>query len=304
MAAEAITPMLASTLDWDADTVTFPVVVSAKIDGWRCVVLNGVGYSRKMIPIPNRAFQAAVAKWATVLEGADGEIVVGNSTAPDVFRRTESGMSAADGEPDFQFLLFDCVSNPAWPYVDRLDELRMRGEDHDWPSWAYFVEQHRCGSRPEVEEHARLALGAGFEGIIVRDRYAAYKFGRSTAREGGMRKWKPVEDAEAVVLGATEFQHNRNLAGLDAQGHTKRSSAKGGKEPGGKLGSLQVALVSNPDVKFSVGTGFTDAERVALWKERDTLPGRIVTVQYLAYGTKDGVPRHPRVKGFRSEIDL
>ncbi len=48
---------------------------------------------------------------------------------------------------------------------------------------------------------------------------------------------------------------------------------------------------------------FTTEQRLQFWHERDTLVGRLASVQFFGY-SKDGYPLLPVFKAFRSEIDV
>jgi DNA ligase-1 len=54
---------------------------------------------------------------------------------------------------------------------------------------------------------------------------------------------------------------------------------------------------------FSIGTGFTLAQREALWQAREDLLGRIVSYKYFPSGSKEK-PRHPIFVSFRDLDDM
>jgi len=54
------------------ESVKYPVYVSPKLDGIRCLVENGVCYSRKWKPLPNKQLQ----EWASALPEEDRKSVV------------------------------------------------------------------------------------------------------------------------------------------------------------------------------------------------------------------------------------
>lgn len=109
-------PLLAETLD-DTSKVPFPVLVSAKLDGIRAIVKDGVVYSRSMKPIRNRHVQNLFGR--EKYNGLDGELVVGAPNAPDVYLKTNSGVMSAGGEPDVFFYAFDRWDMPDVPYETR-----------------------------------------------------------------------------------------------------------------------------------------------------------------------------------------
>ena len=98
---QIIKPMLA--VEADFKKLRYPVFAQPKLDGIRVIIKNGVVYSRSLKPIPNKHVQALFGH----LEGVDGELIVGNPTAHDVFQKTTSGVMSKDGEPDVTLYAFD-----------------------------------------------------------------------------------------------------------------------------------------------------------------------------------------------------
>jgi DNA ligase-1 len=141
---------------------------------------------------------------------------------------------------------------------------------------------------------------------MVRSLTAPYKYGRSTAKEGGLVKVKRFEDSEALVVGVEERMHNGNEATVDHLGHTKRSTHQANKTGRGDLGALVCILDPHSaiNVRFNVGSGFTDAQRAELWAIRDQLPGRIVKFRHFAAAGVVEAPRFPVFIGFRHPDDL
>ena len=68
----------------DLDNLQYPVYVTPKLDGIRCLFKDGVALSRTLKPIPNKSIQVWAKQYAKVLEGMDGELIVGPSTSPTV----------------------------------------------------------------------------------------------------------------------------------------------------------------------------------------------------------------------------
>ena len=164
-----------------------------------------------------------------------------------------------------------------------------------------MVEQRFIMNQEELNAFEAEVLSKGYEGLIARSPKAPYKNGRSTAREGGMVKIKRFSDAEAVVIGVQELMKNENEAGVDAFGHTERSSHKANMKPMGTLGALNCRTPEG--VEFSIGTGFDAAQRSDLWKRRDEIIGKYVRYKFFQGGGKER-PRFPVMSGFRDERDM
>jgi DNA ligase-1 len=149
-----------------------------------------------------------------------------------------------------------------------------------------------------LDAYEAECLQQAYEGVMVRTPGGRYKAGRSTVKEALLLKVKRFVDAEAVVVGVEELQHNDNEAVRDALGHSKRSSHQAGKTGAGVLGAMVVR--DRHGIVFKIGTGFTAAMRAELW--RQDLTGRLAKYKYQSVGTKVA-PRHPVFIGFRDPAD-
>lgn len=292
-------PMLAASAE--PEHIQPGYLVSPKLDGIRAVHTGGALLTRSLKPIPNRHLQA---RWsADVLHGLDGELILGDPTAPDVFRQTTSAVMSHAGEPEATFYAFDDFSEPYRPFTERLERLQARVTDLTRQGYRIvLVPQIAISANDPLERIEEAFLGEGYEGLIARHPARSYKFGRSTTREAALLKLKRFSDGEAVIVRAVELMRNANEATTNALGHTERSTAQAGLIPGGTLGALMVRDLET-GVEFSIGSGFDQATRDRLWTERDSLPGRIVSFRHFPIGSYDR-PRFPVFKGFRDRSDL
>jgi DNA ligase-1 len=194
----------------------------------------------------------------------DGELWIDRKK----FQRTVSIVRRQDKNDlwkEITFVVFDA------PGVDGEFETRLR----------FFAEYFRKHKLPHARAHdhqicrgmdslrkelARIeALGG--EGLMMRKPKSTYEVGRSAT----LLKVKSFHDAEARVL-----EH------LEGAGRHK-----------GRLGAL---LVEMPDgTRFSVGTGFSDAER-----ENPPAVGSLITFRYQEL-SDGGVPRFPSYIGVRDD---
>lgn len=297
-------PMLASPLKNGA-LPKFPCYASPKLDGVRNIIFDGV-YSRKLKKIPNAHVQQLLDRQE--FANLDGELVVGPPNADDVYRKTMSGVMSRDGEPDVKMMVFDVVPTKGWygltadaSFTERLTRLHGIVEA-DKTGVLVLVEQVAVFNEEELTALEEKWLAMGYEGAMIRSPHGAYKFGRSTVREGHLLKLKRFCDSEAEVLECLELEHNDNVAEKNELGRTKRSSHKAGKRAGGTLGALRVRDVKT-GVEFQIGSGFTDQDRSELWTIRTEMPGSFVKYSYFPTGSKDK-PRFPVYLGRRSEIDM
>ena len=270
-------------------------LISPKLDGIRGINLDGQILSRSLKPIPNRHIQA---EWNhKELAGIDGEFILGDPTAADVYRATNSALMRHEGTPQATLYAFDDFTVPRLPYKNRYEVLQgrvehLRGKGFD----IVLLDQRPAGTNAEQIEEEVLAQG--YEGIIARDPTQPYKFGRSTLRERKLLKVKRFSDSEATVVGAFELMVNQNDPMINELGYQARSSAKDGLVAAGMLGALEV-IDNVTGVRFNIGTGYSRDQRERFWAERERLPGKVVTYTHFTVGVKDK-PRFPSFKGFRN----
>ena len=289
-----IKPLLACEVP--LEQVRLPVYVSTKLDGIRCVIIDGVAYSRSLKPIRNKYIQSIIGN--EKYNGFDGELVVGNIYDKDVFQKTTSGVMSEEGEPSFVFYVFDDFTHPNLPYSERADIMRYKVDtvtDH-----IKFLGQKLVDSKERIEYLLETEQVVGGEGLILRNPEGVYKFGRSTPKEQLSVKVKFFEQDEFEVVGFEERYTNTNEATINELGYTSRSSHKSNLLPTNTLGSL---VLKYGDTTFKCGTGFDDALRKEIWNNKEDYLGRLASVRYMSVGSKD-LPRVPSFVGWRHKDDV
>lgn len=280
--------------DADLNNLSFPYMLTPKLDGMRCIVFNGAALTSSMKPIPNKWIQECIGR--PEYNGLDGELIVGEPTATDVFKQSVSGCRRVEGKPDFTFHVFD-LHDVAEPAIMRYAALRehVAGLQH-----VSVIGASQCNSREELDAALTLRLDEGYEGVMLRSPGSPYKSGRSTVRENYLLKVKPFEDAEAVVIGMTEACTNTNPKKVNELGRSQRSSAQAGKVAKGTMGTLVMRAVNGryAGVEFEIGTGFTEKQRAEAWAAGAALAGSYVTFKYQTVGNYEK-PRLPVFKAYR-----
>ena len=143
--------------------IQWPVLASAKLDGVRAVVRDGVVLSRALKPIPNKNVQ----KRFSHLEHFDGELIVGASNDPDVLRTTTSGVMRVDGDPEVSFHVFDHIQEPTDPYLSRLQLVKDRPRKG---GSVLIVDQTIVQKLGQLNEYEPSILAQGYEGVMLRRR--------------------------------------------------------------------------------------------------------------------------------------
>ena len=280
------------------DKVNFPIYISTKFDGIRALVIDGVVYSRSLKPIRNKHVQKLFGK--PEYNGFDGELIVGDIYAKDVFQKTTSGVMSEDGTPDVTFHVFDLWSMPTFDYEYRqreLQEILLNNEEYEG---VVYTTIHKCQTVEDLEFFLNHEKNVGGEGLIGRSTSGVYKYGRSTPKEQLSIKFKFFEQDEFEVVGFNERMHNTNEQKRDELGYAERSSARDGLVPTNTLGSL---VLKYNDTTFSCGTGFDDKLRKEIWDNKELYLGKLASIRYMSVGSKD-LPRIPSFIGFRHAEDI
>jgi DNA ligase-1 len=273
--------------------------VSPKIDGIRAAITEDGVLSRSLKPIRNRMVQQKFN--FKELIGYDGELITGNLTDPNVFNKTTSNVMSFDGEEYTTFYIFDNFKLPDYKFLDRMyfinndDNLKIKTNVSILPNKIIH-------SIDELNALEVYYTELGYEGVMVRSPQSHYKYGRSTAKEGGLGKLKRFVDSEAVILSMECKYHNDNPSFTNELGRTARSSAQADLVPMDTMGVLHVRDIHN-GLEFGLGTGFNDDDRKWFWENRDKVSGLIIKYRYFSVGMKD-LPRHPSYKGIRDNDDL
>ena len=296
MIPEGFKPLLAIE-HGKVKTQKFPYYLSEKLDGIRCIIFGGVAYSRSLKLIPNLSIQAYVQLHADVLNGFDGELIVGDKNAPDVFNQSTSGVMRIEGEPDFTFWVFDRYDPTGCVYTSRIGKIPS-----ELPDRVKFLPQFYVTKQDEVDQWEANFLKKGAEGVMLRDPHSLYKFGRSGTKNPELQKVKRFVDSEFEIIGWEPKYTNTNAATVNELGRTARSTAKDGMVALDTMGSL-ILRTSKGDT-FSCGSGMTDAIREDLWERRETLMGQLAKVKYFDVGNGYNVPRFPVLVGIRHKDDL
>lgn len=298
-------PLLAEQLE-RLEEVKLPVYASPKIDGIRCLIVNGKALTRSFKPIPNNHIRTYLE--ANAKSGFDGELITYsdfNHTNTDDFNTVQSKVMSEDGEPDFVYVLFDYVKDdPKKAFKDRLTDLREAVVSLKDTSVIKALENVYFTTLPEVAAYEAICVETGHEGVMLRDPKGKYKFGRSTLKEAILLKFKRFIDSEAIILDLGEQEKNVGTKEVNELGLTKRSHKKSDKILANTLGEFVVKDLKLK-VEFTIGTGegLTKELRQEIWDNKDKYIGKLVKYKYQGIGSQ-GKPRFPSFLGFRDERDM
>ena len=253
--------------------IKFPVYASPKLDGFRCGIANCTPYvGREKSVVVNRDVRSMLSRCA--LNGFDGELLVGSPTSKHAWAATSSLLRSERPEDchttNVNFYVFDLWNTTKMAYHDRLTLLKAKYNSlpDELKACTTLCDQVYMTNMTDVDNYYHKALDEGYEGIMLRNAAAPYKFGRSTLVSQELIRLKPKEDAEFRIVGFNELVSEGKLANT--------------------LGSLTVAKGS---VSFDVGTGFSASQRKAIWENRCKFLQKPVTVRHC--GVVGKRPRNP-----------
>lgn len=293
-------PLLsAAIVDATSQTLRFPLIASPKIDGIRIVCHPELGpVTRSLKPVRNKYVRSLLSN--PLFSGLDGEVVVGPMAAKDVFQRTTTGIMTQDGTPEFLYYVFDDITHPEVPYNLRLYDVEMRCQQlpTSEASYVYDLDWIPLTNANQILDAEVQWLSKGFEGVMLRDPEAPYKYGRSTVKEQTLIKLKRFADDEATIVGFEPLLHNANPQTRDLLGLAERSDHKSGKVAQETLGNLLVSHNTFGD--FAIGSGFDASLRQHIWTNKEDYLGKQVCFKYQVVGVKDK-PRFPIWKGLRED---
>jgi DNA ligase 1 len=259
--AEAKAPPLLLAERWDSFTDPTGWWLSEKLDGVRAFWDGKQLWSRlgNLFHAPDWFMQGLPDV------ALDGELWLGRKKfqrAVSIVRRQDK----SDLWKEIRYVVFDAPRLEK-PFEKRLDFVR-ESVGHDRLAYALPHDHQLCKGLDHLRGELSRLEALGGEGLMMRRAGSRYESGRSTT----LLKVKSFHDAEARVL--------------------KHQPGAGRHK--GRLGALLVEL---PDgTTFSVGTGFSDAER-----EAPPPVGSTITFRYQELSDA-GVPRFPSFIGVRAEV--
>jgi len=286
-------PMLLERKNPNTTTLEYPVMVFPKLDGIRCVVVNGIPKTRTLKDIPNNHIRKALT--SLQINGYDGELIVGSATSETVYRDTNSVVMSHDKIEQFTYFVFD-KWDEGGTFVER--QLNIALTLQGLPANIVWLKGYRVNSEQELLTKEQEFLEEGYEGLIIRNMLGKYKFGRTTLKENNTFKLKRFVDSEAIVMDMIEEMENTNEKKTNELGRGQRSTERSGMVGKNTMGALVVRDLTT-GVVFQIGSGFTQEERQWYWdNSRLQVKQTIVKYKSFAIGVKDK-PRHPIYLGLR-----
>lgn len=279
--------------------LTYPLIASIKVDGYRAFSMEGNLWSRAKKPFPNLAlyswFYDNIGR-----DALDGEIHIPHES----FQRTQEVVTRMmEPAHEVQWWIFDTFLIPQAPYSERLEQVKTIVKKINDPRLK--VMSYRWIASPsDLKSYIEEVISEGWEGVMLRSPNAPYKFGRSTLREQGLLRIKPTVESEARIIGVVSRKINTNPSEPDNYGKLKKRKTVDAIQPLPEVGKFvcQSLDEESSPYPFEIGSGWDRATGREWWKIRRSLKGRIIRFKYQQFGTLHR-PRQPVFLCFRDEFD-
>jgi DNA ligase-1 len=264
---------LAREYDPDKHEIEGNWIADPKLDGLRMVVLDGVAYTRNGRTIDT------VGHILEELAPYKDEFVFDGEIMGDTEFNEDSGKIRRKGtgpNKDLVYNMFDVVRREQWvskktdPLTRRRSILSSFAFSKSIKTVPFWVLKSGISFK-DLEEIRDEVIAKGFEGIMLKNADAPYRFKRSD----DVLKFKTFVSADVPIVA---FQEGR-------------------KKLKGTLGAVFVDLGG---VQSRVGSGFTDVERKLVWNDQKKFLGSIVEVKYQNL-SPEGKMRFPSFMKFRPD---
>lgn len=246
---EATRALLANVANSDIDPA--PYLVSEKYDGVRAL------WDGKALRSRAGNVFAAPAWFLDKLpkQPLDGELWIARGQFEKLSGAVRKTTPVDEEWRQIKYMIFELPDAPG-TFAERYEQIKRIVAAANFPQLV-AVEQFRLPDNAALRRKLAEVVGAGGEGLMLHRADALYVTGRNDA----LLKLKPLDDAEATVIGYVPGK---------------------GKYTG-KMGALRVEMADGKH--FQIGTGFTDAVRA-----NPPAIGAVITFTYRGL-TKNGLPR-------------
>ncbi len=299
----------------------FPLLVSPKVDGIRCVVkrvetfdfdadfkpislgTQNTCMSRTLIKLPSAQVQSLFSHFLD----CDGELIEGDETDFNVCNRTQSFVMSDEKHSDsLSFRVFDCAAVDLCrsDFEVRLEYVQGLIDNYSilFPDSNVSLIQHDwCDTLEELLAIEERYLSLGYEGVMMRSPFGPYKHGRGTFKEGYIYKLKRFKDDEAVLVGIETGKTNLNPDIRSNFGTAKRQTLKANMIESDLAGTLMGSF-KGLTIEVAPGTLSHDERKHMLACPEEYI-GRSFTFRHFPHGAKD-LPRQARFANWRSKIDI
>lgn len=269
--------MLCKTVE-SVDNLVFPIIAQPKLDGMRCVMIDGMLISRNGRTVPNTNL---IKHLSNLLKETnyvfDGELYSHELTFNDIMSQVMN--DDAELHPSIKYTVYDTMTKSEWEaqkcntiYNDRWQRITSFVANQPNCEW---IGGKVCSSVIELNDYYQECLANKYEGIMVKGRNGLYGWKR--VDQSIMGKIKPSEEYDCKIIDIKEGtgKYEKNFGAF---------------------------IVDNNGVSVNVGSGYTDEERNKFWSQKADLLGQWISVKCQEV-TPDGSLRFPVFVRLRDSKD-
>lgn len=311
-------PLLAPNQEIDLNELSYPLLISPKMDGMRIIFYKGKIFTRSLKQLPNKQLREKFEpirryseQYQVVL---DGEIYSPELTFQEIIsfcmtqdledKKSIKKFGEIKKIPEhLKFYCFDYIENDNYDEHFRIRYANTTKIDGGFPRLATRVYHKLIKSKEEVEQYFDEVLDNNYEGLILRSLDGRYKFGRATLKENIIYKLKPFVTIDAKIKGivqATKVNEDAKKK-INELGRSVTSKKVGERHVIEKASAF---IVDYEGKDLKVTLSLTDEEKKYVWEHQDEYIGKWVEYKYLKIGMKDGgLPRHPTTIRMRNDKD-
>jgi DNA ligase-1 len=347
MKEKSFKPQLLPNEKVDLSTLNYPLLASCKIDGIRCIFYKGQILSRSLKEIPNRQLKekfepirAWTEKTGNVIDGEIYDpslsfqeivsyVMTDDLTDPKTIKKNGCILEIPEtlNYYAFDFLYGEQTHHSFYERLTALADVIIEIES----PYIHPVVHKSINNKEEVEQTFEWALKNNYEGLVLRNPNALYKFGRFTIKEGGAYKVKPFLDFDGQIIdviqateviqltndkeqrllndGIIDIEDNLSEKNIDdlyqkTYGKLKKVNELGRSVTSKKKGDricidkASAFMVKYEGKDLKVVLSMTDEEKEEVWKNKESYIDRWISYKGMLVGAKD-VPRHPVMIRFR-----
>jgi DNA ligase-1 len=313
-------PLLCPNDEIDLNSLSYPLLASTKLDGCRLLFKQREIVTRSLKALPNKQLNEKFEPLRKFSE--EGNLILdGEVFAPGIpFQFIVSCFMTEDydakqsikkwtelcQEHDYfisrqevfdklKFYCFDCLTDENLPFQRRIGDV----EYHSLRQDIVLVKHIRVSNVKEVESYFEQVLKDGYEGLILRNPSAYYKYGRCTVKEGIAYKLKPWVTIDSKIIGfvqATQVNDDAEKT-INELGRSRTSKKQ---EDRHTIDKAQAFVVDFNGKELSVPIAMTDEKKEYIWKHREEYLGKYVEYKYMNVGMKD-LPRIPKFIRLRED---
>lgn len=187
----------------DLGRLPFPLLVSEKLDGWRCLVAGNELLTKTAGRFPNRNLRSHLAdalRLSTMGHCLDGELWSPEMSLEEIQSVLQS--AAAEIPDHLQLYVFDCLTlgellgSRAARYERRFQRYAALIAEHS-PAYVVAHGQQIAEGPTDLVQLYESTIAAGGEGLMLRNPAGSYRRGRIHASDRIAWKMKPATIASA-----------------------------------------------------------------------------------------------------------